>query len=250
MKNILLTAILIFTAAGSAAAANFFNSSITQLSISTTNAAAGTIEPTAEQLDAIKATYTDQQPAEQVLYWKSIMPAAATETAAEAVLKALPKAWLKHRASAEKEAEVSKRITPVTELYSRNYKIVLVEFNKPFLMIDSDAVLIVSTELLKDIKDDELLGLIAHEAAHSIFREKSLQLKAANQTAEVLQFLALIEISCDAIAARTMMAINRPPLAFLQFIKKIERDYSEEKENNNYHPTATSRIKIIKQILS
>jgi Zn-dependent protease with chaperone function len=231
MKNLFLTIILIFTAAGSAAA--------------------GTIEPTAEQMDALKATYTDSKPTEQVLYWKGLMPAAAQSEVVEQVFKALPKAWLKHRASEAAEAEIVKRIEPVTKLYSRNYKIVLVEFDKPFLMVDSDAVLILSTELLKDISDDELLGLVAHEAAHSIFREKSLQLKAANQTPEVLSYLALIELSCDAIAARTMMAINRPPLAFLTFIKKIESNYSEDNSNApSYHPTATSRIKIIKQILS
>jgi hypothetical protein len=231
MKNIFLTAILILVAAAG-------------------SAAAGT-EPTVEQLNAIRATYTDQTPAEQVLYWRGLMPAAATAEATEQVFKALPKAWLKHRAAAEAEAEIVKRIEPITSLYNKNYKIVLVQFNKPFLMIDSDAVLIVSTELLKDINDDELFGLIAHEAAHSIFTEKSKQLKAADQTKEVLNYLALIEISCDAIAARTMLALNRPPLAFLQFIKRIEADYSEEKANApNYHPTATSRIKIIKQILS
>jgi hypothetical protein len=232
MKNLFLTAILILIAAAGSAAA------------------AGT-EPSVEQVAAIKATYTDQQPAEQVLYWKGLMPAAPTGEAAEAVIKALPKAWMKHRAGSAAEAEVSKRIAPVTELYNRNYKIVLVQFDKPFLMIDSDAVLIISTELLKDINDDELLGLVAHEAAHSIFRDKSVQLKAAKPSKEVLSYLSLIEISCDAIAARTMLAMNRQPLAFLEFVKRIEREYAAEKETGlNYHPTASDRIKIIKQIVS
>lgn len=208
----------------------------------------------AEELRAMEDFYNSQAPAEQVAYWKTLMPVPKDSAKARRdALKGIPNSWLKHRVKDPSIVEsIQAIIRPATELYGKNYEIIVIQYNKPVILVDSDAVMVITTELLQQLKsDDELLFLVAHEIAHSIFNEKSVAIKSAlrdKTEPSLIHALAVIELSCDAIAARTLLHLGRATLSFADLSDRIDRSYEHEKVN--YHPSAALRRSFVESIAS
>jgi predicted Zn-dependent protease len=138
----------------------------------------------------------------------------------------------------------------VTELFGKNYEVMIIEYNKPVLIIDSDTLLIITTELIEALhSDDELQGLVGHEIAHSIFNERGREIKERVKKSgdpSAIHALAVIELSCDAIVARTLLLLGRDPRAFVRLIESLERNYA--KDGESYHPAAEVRRKFVEGI--
>lgn len=192
---------------------------------------------------------------DQIASWHNLMPPQPSETDQAQVVKQLPATWLQREVRDQKPVRTIKdRIAPALNIYGKTYKIILLEYDKPVLIIDTDSVLIITTEVLKISRsDDELLGLILHEVSHSIFRKKSDQIKRAlnsGQREDALKNLALIELMCDTIAAYTLKSMGRDPLAFLQLVVRSETMYTPDRNNDNYHPSGKKRLAIISKVLN
>lgn len=210
----------------------------------TTNSTAQVSDKNLKLLDEI---YLADSADDQVKYWKTLMKAPAINP--QAIVKAFPTVWKLNRVTDEKMIKrVENTIKPAMNFFGKNYEVFLVEFDKPVLIIDSDCVLVLTTELLKEVKDDdELLGLALHEIAHSLYSDKSIQLQelltGKKLKAEAQEQLALIELSCDAFAVRSMMALKRQPLKFLEFIVECEKKYKSNGDDS-YHPSGDFRLKL------
>lgn len=207
---------------------------------------------TTKELSDIEEFYNSQQPTDQVAYWKTLMPVPKDQGQARAeARKELPTSWLEHQFQDERVTKyILETARPVTELYGKNYEILIIKYNKPVLFVDSDALLVLTTELLQQLQsDDELLFLIAHEIAHSIFNEKSKAIKeilADHNVAALIHDLAVIELSCDAIAARTLLHLGRDARAFADLNDKLDRSYKHEW--GNYHPAASVRRSLVENL--
>ena len=200
------------------------------------------------ELKNLDEIYGLEKPQQQVNYWKSMMKPQAGDSAK--IYENLPVSWKKRFVDSNDKVQlIQAQIKPALDLYGKKYEISVIKFDKPFLMVDSDCVLIISTELLDIISsEDELIGLVMHEIAHSIFAEKTAGLHQAlkdDRTREqAKKYLALAEYSCDAIAVRSMLYLNRQPLKFLELVVRTERSYKTDDSETSYHPPATERLSV------
>lgn len=219
--------------------------------------AAGAKNPADEVVDentvkSLRSMITFDDPKEQLDYWRSLMPQQPTDARKDQIFQSLPDKWLKYRVAEEQSSLFEKTIQPVLDLNGKSYKTLVLNYNKPVLMVDSDSVLIATTELLKIAGNDAMTGLIAHEIAHSIFSARSSQIKAGlktGQRAAALRDLAMIELFCDVFAAYTVKSMNLDATAFLKVIVESEKNYQEDSIDDNYHPSGKKRLEVIEKLL-
>ena len=206
-----------------------------------------------ETINVLNQMFDCRSTEDQISSWRSYMVAQPSNAEQELIFSQLPKAWLTKRITDTKALEdLQKRIAPALKIYQKSYKLVLVDYNKPVLIIDTDSVLIVTSEVLKIANAEELFGLIVHEEAHSIFRERTQALKGllhSDKKNEAIKALALIELMCDNIAAYTLRATAQDPLAFLRLISRAEEIYPADTIENNFHPSGRKRLDVITTVL-
>lgn len=119
--------------------------------------------------------YQDSQNPNQLDTIIKAIPSTATKEEQNAVIRKLPPQWLaQQNTNADISRNIRKIISPVFELYKKDYTIFFLNNDIPSLMIDSDAVIIITTGLIENLDtDDELIGMTAHEIAHGLFYERS-----------------------------------------------------------------------------
>lgn len=202
-----------------------------------------------ETINVLSKMFDCQSTEDQLNSWRSYMLAQPSTSEQERIFSQLPKAWLTKRITDAKALEtLQRRIAPALKIYQKSYRVVLVDYNKPVLIIDTDSVLIVTSEVLKIANAEELFGLIVHEEAHSIFRDRTQALKGllhSDKKDEAIKALALIELMCDNIAAYTLRATAQDPLAFLRLISRAEEIYPADTIENNFHPSGQKRLEVI-----
>jgi predicted Zn-dependent protease len=164
------------------------------------------------------------------------------------------------------EGDLKTLFRPLFSLYGRDYEIFLLDTRAPAILIDSGAVLVMSTGLVARARsDDELIGFVAHEIAHAQFAERGVAAKelyakmAARQEAgsagarEALRELARIELECDAVAARTLSVMGMDPTQFVRSVERINREFPAETSRGsemgvNWHPPTSMRLRVVETL--
>jgi len=145
------------------------------------------------------------------------------------------------------------------ELYGQEkiYDIIIFRHATPIMFSDSGVVLVVSTGMIERAASDELLGYTAHEVAHEYFARYSIYSKyllkmiveGGNEAAlknKLAEALALIELQCDAFAALTLAYLNRQPLAFIEAMERIGRDFPNH--GVGFYPPDAVRRQIVSHV--
>lgn len=215
-------------------------------------------------IDNTIKTYRTNDPAQSVKAFQTKMPAAVTDLKTrEGILRQLPATVQKLKIEDVEMTENLRRIiAPVLGLYGRDkvYDLIIFRHPTPIVLSDSGVVLVVSTGVIERARsDDEILGYIAHEVAHEIYAQYSIYSKyllkmiseGGNETAlktKMAEILALIELQCDAFAALTLSSLNYNPLAFIESMERIGRDFPNHRLG--FHPPDAIRRKLVEQISS
>ena len=160
------------------------------------------------------------------------------------------------------ETRLRSLFSPVLELYKREdiYKFFIVRHRTPFILIQSQYVLVITTGLLQEVQsDDELLGFVAHEVGHDYFMKYSLYAEplyvkvklTKSDTAlhrNVANLLAIIELQCDAFSAITMAYLGYQPSAFTLAAQRMSEKFPVDPES--YHPSTSMRVKVTRGVFS
>jgi hypothetical protein len=220
-------------------------------------------QPTVTEQDILEtiSTFKTDSPSKSVEVFKTKMPAVTDAKTRAFVLNNPPK----HIASLQIQnpqlvEKVRTLIQPVLALYQREqiYQIVIFRHNVPFIALDSGTSLYLSSELLLEIESvDELLGAVAHEVGHEYFTEYSIisnhlltLVRNGKETAlerKLGDFLAIIELECDAFSALTLTHLGYDPTAFLDRLDNITKRFKVQV--NSVHPPSNIRRQVIESII-
>lgn len=225
---------------------------------------------TPQDADEIIAKYRVPAAAEQVAFWRAWSRATYRPTRPEfreAVVNLFPPAWRsRHNTDPAVARELQSLLRPVFSLYEVDYEIYAINTSKPSIFLDSDAVLVLTTGLIARARsDDELLGLVAHEVAHARFGQRTTAAKAviagliatgksdSQGERQALRELSLIELECDAIASRTLLALGQDPIEFVKGIQRLKKDYPEETKGGDengvdWHPPVGLRLRVVTEL--
>lgn len=224
----------------------------------------------AGDVEEVIARYRRDKPAEQVAVWSrwsATASCAASPAFRDAVLQKLPTTWLaRRRRDPGLEAQLKTLFHPLLTLYGRHYTLFIIDTRRPAVIIDSGALLILTTGLLaRASNDDELLGFVCHEVAHAQFAERSVAAKElyaallvrgeaqAPGANAALRELARVELECDAVAARTLFVLGRDATQFVSSIERINREFPEETNRASelgadWHPPTATRMAVVKAL--
>lgn len=196
--------------------------------------------------------------------FKSKMPPPVTEKKVrEEILQNLPAAVKKLKINNPDIIESFRQVVaPVLDFYKRKdvYEIIVIRHQIPIMFSDSGVVLVISSGLIERVQnDDVLLGFVAHELAHEYFAKASIHTKyiiglteSENEykalTRKYQESLSLIELQCDSFSALTLADFGYNPLAFIEEIENIEKEYPNFV--GTFHPDPTIRRKVVESILA
>lgn len=211
--------------------------------------------------------YRQGKPAGQVAVWarwSRSASRAASPPFREAIIRNFPAAWRARRNSnPDVDANLKALFRPLLSLYGRDYTIFLINTRTPAVMIDSGAVLVITTGLIARARnDDELLGFVTHEVAHAQFAERGIAAKELYASLvghketdspgvlEALNELSRIELECDAVTARTLSVMGRDPTQFVRSVERIKQEFPGETSRGaemgvNWHPPTWMRLLVI-----
>ena len=184
------------------------------------------------------------------------------QSAAEA-LKQMPEQW--KPMFKESQEVVDTRLwaigNSVLKLTGAKYDFVLMLNKTPLALSDSNSVLIVSTGMIRTAQDEDgLEGIIGHEVAHGLLVQRTLTaklkfneaLRAKNwAVADAARVeLAKIEIECDLIIAKFMLADGESLASYertLMSLERFEKDYQVEKKVQ-WYPESSRRVAALEQL--
>lgn len=145
---------------------------------------------------------------------------------------------------------LSERSAPVLRLFHREGKLRFIVFNEPSPFVNSVSGTCIgfSTGALALVKtDDELYALVAHELAHE-YTDVEYHKAFATQN---WQRTRALELNCDAIAARVLLALGRDPHAMATIIFKA-LTYSAEmarlNDGTTDHPNLATRLRLNEEL--
>lgn len=212
--------------------------------------------------EIIKCFETNNLP-KLVETFKSKMPPVTEKKVREEILQNLPAIVKKLKINNSEIIESFRRIVaPVLDFYKRKdvYEIIVIRHQTPVMFSDSGVVLVVSSGMIERMQnDDVLLGFVAHELAHEYFAKASIHTKyviglteSENEykalTRKYQESLSLIELQCDSFSALTLADFGYNPLAFIEEIENIEKEYPNFV--GTFHPDPTIRRKVVESILT
>ncbi|HEY9402699.1 MAG TPA: M48 family metalloprotease [Pyrinomonadaceae bacterium] len=225
---------------------------------------------TPQDADEIIAKYRVPAAAKQVALWRAWSRATYRPVRPEfreAAINLFPPAWRsRHNTDPAVARELRSLLRPVFSLYEVDYELYLINTPKPSLFLDSDAILVLTTGLIYRARsDDELLGLVAHEVAHARFGQRTAAAKAlidgltatgrsqSQGARQALRELSVIELECDAVATRTLVALGLEPREFVKGIQRVQVDYPEETKGGDengvdWHPPIALRLRVVTEL--
>ena len=112
-------------------------------------------------------------------------------------------------------------LTEVLELYGRGATVELVLYRSelPQAMLFQSCVLVLSDALASQLTEAELLGIIAHEVAHTYFMDELIQARKV----EDRRAMKIVELKCDGVAVLTLKLLGHEPGCYITGLKKREK---------------------------
>lgn len=184
---------------------------------------------------------------------RSLFRSVTADKSMDSAEKHLPNEFQKVKLShIESEMRMSRLIDAVRNIIGGpSYRPIIINYPLPFLMSDSNCLIVISTGALK-FSDDALIGAVGHELAHAAFAVDSLVLKAQFNEASKKQdegemrkkicALAEIELKCDVIAALVLSNLKKEVEWYGAFLDAIPDIAGEV----NYHPDNKTRQKCLR----
>jgi hypothetical protein len=222
---------------------------------------------TERDADVVIVRYRSPAASEQVALWSGWSRAIsrpAPEGFRRAAVNLFPEAWRARRNTDPAVAhELRSLLHPLFSLYGVEYEFYILNTSKPSIFLDNDAVLVLTTGLVSRARGDaELLGFMAHEVAHAQFGQRTAAAKGlysgllaagrgeSDGARQTLRELALIELECDAIAARTLVTLGFNPAEFIEAIERVEQDFPKETGRGgeygvDWHPATAVRLRVV-----
>jgi Zn-dependent protease with chaperone function len=203
------------------------------------------------------------EPEQSIIRLKNRMPNPVTDSKfRRSIYENLPSTIKKLRLDIpETDALLKEVILPVLKLYARDkiYDVIIFRHSNPAIFSDSGVVLVISTGMIERAKsDDELVGFAAHEVGHEYFAKYSIYFKyllkvnaeGDGETVlknKIAETLAVVELECDAFAALTVSYLGYNPLAFIEAMERISRDFPND--SIGFHPPEAIRRRLVEQIM-
>lgn len=142
--------------------------------------------------------------------------------------------------------KLSERTRPALKLFRREgvIKFIVLVEAEPSIESLTGTSISVTTGLLSMIEtDEELNSLVLHELAHEMSDEEHRKATMAGN----LKALRRIEISCDAVSALSLKALDMNPRALGKILFKMISWSPESMQNNDgtrLHPSLASRLRL------
>ena len=129
-----------------------------------------------------------------------------------------------------------KLIQPVFQLHKRTecVELFLYRSNTPRAALWMGCVLILSDSLVALLYDADLMGIVAHELAHSYFMDEMVAAQKTNDE----RGMKVIELKCDAVAMLSLKFLGSDPTCYIRGVKKIV---------NMMHKNNSSSVPYIRQ---
>ena len=114
---------------------------------------------------------------------------------------------------------VERVIKPVLQLHRRNDNVELFLYHDNNLkgILWMGCVLVISDSLAAPLYDEELMGIVAHEMAHSYFMD---EMCAAQRTKDHLA-MRVIELKCDAVAILSLKLLGVDPTHHARGVRRV-----------------------------
>ncbi len=116
---------------------------------------------------------------------------------------------------------VERVIKPVLQLHSRNDNVELFlyhgDIHTPKGILWMGCVLVISDSLAAPLYDEELMGIVAHEMAHSYFMDEM----CAAQRAKDHLVMRVIELKCDAVAILSLKLLGVDPTHHARGVRRV-----------------------------
>lgn len=167
-------------------------------------------------------------------------------------MKALPDSIRDHRISEGKLLRrVERIIKPVLQLHRRTEEIELFLYRDdiPKGMLWMGCVLILSDSLADLLYDAELMGIVAHELAHSYFVD---ELVTAQRTKDD-RAMRLVELKCDAVAMLSLKVLGSNPAHHFRGLQRIMtmlgQGVGSWKKADKTHPSIVERAQFAQRFV-
>jgi len=114
---------------------------------------------------------------------------------------------------------VERVIKPVLQLHSRNDNVELFLYHDDNLkgILWMGCVLVISDSLAAPLYDEELMGIVAHEMAHSYFMDEMVAARKTNDARR----MKVIELKCDAVAMLSLKLLGGDPTFYIRGVKRM-----------------------------
>lgn len=143
-----------------------------------------------------------------------------------------------------------KALAQVLALYGRTGTVELILYKSeiPHATLWRNCVLAISDGLAGPLTDAALLGIIAHELAHTYFMD---ELRAARRADDV-GLMKVVELKCDAVAYLTLKLLGLDPASYLTGIKRVKgimRGMSLSGGLEQTHPEVHERAQFLERFV-
>jgi Zn-dependent protease with chaperone function len=168
------------------------------------------------------------------------------------VMRELPMITERNRVASPRQLDrLYARLETTLRFYHRYGVVDLVIFRdpRPIIYSMSGVVLVISTEVLKIVGDDDgaLAGMVAHELAHECVAMEMLQ---AFKTGDLARMREL-ELFCDAAAVVALLDLDFDPDRYANALKRIASHSPATAFLNDgsiSHPAIDARLRLISDI--
>lgn len=140
-------------------------------------------------------------------------------------------------------------IDPVLRVHKRIgiYEVRVISVPQAWTGLHERAVLLISLPTLRLMTSDELAALAAHEIGHEYVWQQFAGAKARRDTGRLRE----LELICDAIAARTLVRLDRAPVRLQTALEKMSW-YNLERFgvalNEGDYPSLKERKRLLKEM--
>lgn len=166
----------------------------------------------------------------------------------QSLLASLPVRGEVRTLNADQKLKLS-ALEAVLALHARKdvYVVTVIDVPQAWTGLYGRGVLLVSTPLLKVVSSGELQALVAHEIGHEYSWAAWNSAKGAGQKDRMRE----IELTCDAIAIRTLQKLGEDPKLLISALEKVarfNREHFGDAIDQTSHPPLQERRAVTKQL--
>lgn len=204
--------------------------------------------PLTAQQDAAESNCVGPWPALDFAKLDACRPEPVSNLEKQSLLASLPARGEVRTLNSDQKRKLS-ALEAVLALHARKdvYVVTVIDVPQAWTGLYGRGVLLVSRPLMKVVSSGELQALVAHEIGHEYSWAAWNSAKGAGQKDRLHE----MELTCDAIAIRTLQKLGEDPKLLISALEKVarfNREHFGDAIDQTSHPPLQERRAVIKQL--